>query len=157
MLRDQDLPRNCRLLQPRGYIGGIAHRGVVHAQVIADAAHHHKTRVQALAHLKSQAARTLQLLVEGLERLYDGKGRVHRPPSMILVCDGGAKQRHDAVAQELVDRALVAMHLAQHQLQRPAHDRVHLLGVQALGQRGGAHHVHEEHRDQLALALEGAL
>jgi hypothetical protein len=34
------------LLQPRREVGGVSHRGVVHAQVVADGAHHHEAGVQ---------------------------------------------------------------------------------------------------------------
>jgi hypothetical protein len=39
------------LLEPCGEIGGIPHRHVVHAQVVADLAHHHEAGVNADAHL----------------------------------------------------------------------------------------------------------
>jgi hypothetical protein len=35
---------------------------------------------------------------------------------VVLVGDGRAEQRHDAVAEELVDRALEAVNLGEHQL-----------------------------------------
>ena len=76
---------------------------------------------------------------------------------VVLVRDGRAEQRHDAVAEELVDGALVAVDLGQHQLESAAHERMHFLRVEPLGQRGEARHVHEQHRDLLALAFERAL
>jgi hypothetical protein len=48
---------------------------------------------------------------------------------MVLVGNGGTEERHDAVAQELIDRALVAVHLPQHQLEGPVHQVVDLFGV----------------------------
>ena len=47
-LGDRHAPRLADLLQPRGHVGGVAHRGVVHAQVAADATHHHEPGVEAL-------------------------------------------------------------------------------------------------------------
>ena len=81
---------------------------------------------------------------------------MHGPARVVLVGDGGAEERHDAVAEELVDRALVAVHLGQHEVEGAAHEPVHLLGVEALGQRGEPRDVHEEHGHLLALALERA-
>jgi len=81
---------------------------------------------------------------------------VDGPARVVLVGDGGAEERHDAVAEELVDRALVAVHLGQHEVEGAAHEPMHFLGVEALGQRGEPRDVHEEHRHLLALALEGA-
>src|ERR1700687_1205066 len=61
-------------------------------------------------------------------------------------------------ARDRVDRALVAVYLPQHQLKRPAHEPVHLLGVEALREPSEAGDVGEENRHLLALALErGAL
>ena len=45
-----------------------------------------------------------------------------------------AEQGHEAVAEELVDRAAVAMHLGQRQLEEAVQQRVHGLGAQALGE-----------------------
>jgi hypothetical protein len=53
--------------------------------------------------------------------------------SVVLKSDGGTKQRHDAVAQHLVDSALVAMHGVHHALQDRIEELSGLLGV-ALGQ-----------------------
>jgi len=61
---------------------------------------------------------------------------VDGPARVILMGDGGAEQRHDAVTEKLVDRALVAVHLAQHQVEGAAHEPVDFLGVETLGQRG---------------------
>ena len=60
---------------------------------------------------------------------------LHGAPRMVLVGDGRAEQRHDAVAQELVDRPLVAVHLGEHQLERAPHDAVNVLGIQPLAER----------------------
>jgi hypothetical protein len=52
---------------------------------------------------------------------------------MVLVGDGGAEQRHDAVASELVDRALPLMHGVEHELECAVHDQVEGLRVQRTG------------------------
>ena len=55
----------------------------------------------------------------------DGAGGV------VLVADGRAEQRHEAVPEELVDCALVAVDLRQHQLEGAVHQRVDVLGIEA--------------------------
>ena len=60
-----------------------------------------------------------ELVLIGIERLPDAERRVHGAPGVVLVRHGGAEQRHDPVTEELVDRPLVAMHLGEHQLERP--------------------------------------
>ena len=151
---DDDLARGRRLQEPGGHVGGVPDRGVVHAEVAADAADHHQARVEALAHLELDAALLLELGAIAGHGRADTEGRVHRSLRVILVGDGRAEQRHDPVAEELVHGALVPVHLGQHQLEGAGHEGVDLLGIEARGDRGEAGDVHEEHRDLLALALQ---
>ena len=92
-----------------------------------------------------------------VESTPDPQRGVDRALSVVLVGDGGAEQRHDAVAEELVDRALVAVDLVQHQLEGPVHESVDVLGVEPLGERREPRDVDEEDRDLLALPFQGAL
>ncbi len=48
-LGDENRPRLRQALQASRHIGGIAHRSVIHTQVIADAADDHHTGIQAQA------------------------------------------------------------------------------------------------------------
>ena len=154
-LPDRHPPRLASLLEARRHVGGVADRRVVHAQVAADRAHHDEAGVEALAGAEADAARReLRLVV--VERPLDAEGGVDGAARMVLVGDRGPEERHDAVAEELVDRALVAVDLGEHEVEGPAHEPVDLLGVEALGQRGEAGDVHEEHRHLFALALERA-
>jgi len=82
---------------------------------------------------------------------HDGSARV------ILVGERGAEQRHETVAQKLVDRPFVAMDLSQRQLEEPVQEAVHRLGSEPLGQRCGAGQVAKEDGDLLALAFQGTL
>jgi hypothetical protein len=75
---------------------------------------------------------------------------------VVLVGDRRAEEGHDAVAGELIDRALVAMHGAGEELEAAVHDRVDGLWIEALRERAEPHDIGEEHRDLLALALERA-
>ncbi len=51
-LGDQDLPGIRERLEARGQVRGVAHGGVVHAQVVADATHDHRAGVDADPHLE---------------------------------------------------------------------------------------------------------
>jgi hypothetical protein len=68
------------------------------------------------------------------------------------VGNGGAEEGHDAVAQELVDRAFVAVHLTQYQLEGPGHELMHLFGVESFGNGGEPGNVSEQDRHLLAFA-----
>jgi hypothetical protein len=66
---------------------------------------------------------------------------VDRAPGVILVGDGRAEERHDPVAEELVDRALVAVHLGEHEIEGTPHQPVDLFGIDPLRERGEPRHV----------------
>ena len=68
---------------------------------------------------------------------------------------GRAEERHHRVADELLDRAAVALELAAQALVVRRKHRAHVLRVEALGPRGEADQVTEEHRDDLALLARG--
>ena len=71
--------------------------------------------------------------------------------------DRRAEERHHAVAGELIDDALEAIDLAEGELEVLVEQVAVLLGIEALGDRGRADEVAEEHGDQLALAGDGPL
>ena len=145
------------LLQARRDVGRVTDRRVVHAQVAADAADDDEPAVEALAHLEGQRPLALQVASIRLQRALDAERGAHGPLRVILVRDGRAEERHDAVAEELVHGAVVPVDLGQHEVERALHQRMHVLGIEPRRQRGEAGDVHEEHRDLLALALEGGL
>src|SRR5262249_25146041 len=63
-------------------------------------------------------------------------------------------QRHEAVAEKLIDGALVAVNFGERALEEPVEQRVHLLGAEAFGQSRGVHDVTEEDGHELVLAVE---
>ena len=91
----------------------------------------------------------------GVHRAADIEGGEHGATGVILVGERRAEQRHEAVAEELVHRAFVAMHLRERGLEEAAQKRVHAVGADPLGEGGGADEIAEEHGDGLALALHG--
>ena len=145
------------LLHPGRDVRRVAHRRVVHPQVAPDAADDDEAGVKSLPHPEADTAAPLQFVPVALEGPLNAERGMHRALRMIFVSDGRPEERHDAVAEELVDRALVAMDLGQHQLEGASHEPVDVLRIQSLGHRGEARHVDKEHRDLFALAFEGAL
>jgi hypothetical protein len=90
------------------------------------------------------------------ERPLDFERGVQRPAGMVLVGNGRSKERHDAVAGELVDGALPAVDGIPHELEGAVHDDMELFRVERAGQLGRALDVHEEDRDLLARAAQRA-
>ena len=74
--------------------------------------------------------------------------RAHRPLGVVLVRDRRAPDRHHRVADELLDRAAVALDQRAARVEVAREQLAHLLGVAALGQRREADEVGEEHRDE---------
>src|SRR5215510_13394624 len=74
---------------------------------------------------------------------------------MVFMGDGGAEQRHDAVAHDLVDRPLVAVHRCHHAFQHGIEELPGLLGITVSQQFHRALQVRKQHRDLLALAFQG--
>jgi hypothetical protein len=106
--------------------------------IAADAADDYKARVEPLPDPEGDAPAEAELVRVRSEGLRDPECRLYAAPRMVLVGDGGAEQRHDAVAQELVDRSLVAVHLGKDQLEDARHHAVNVLGIEALAERGEA-------------------
>ena len=73
---------------------------------------------------------------------------------MVLLRNRRPKQRHEAVAEELVDGAPVAVHLRERQLEELIEQPVHDLRANTRGKRRRVGDVTEKHCDQLALALD---
>ena len=135
----------------------VSLRRVVHAQIVADLADHHLARVEAHATRerrrragRAPRRRSAQLVAQ-MQRRVAGALRV------VLVRDRRAEQRHDAVAGELVDRALEAMHAVGEDREEAIEDLVPLFGIELLGELHRALHVGEQHGDLLAFAFEGGL
>ena len=79
------------------------------AEVLADRAHDHLAGVEAHADREAEPLLAAELRRVGGELLLLVKRRVAGALGVVLVGDRGAEQGHDAVAGELVDRALEAV------------------------------------------------
>ncbi len=72
----------------------------------------------------------------------------------VLVSDRSAEQRHDAIAKEVRDRPLIAVHGLDHQLHRPLEDVVDVFLVDSLRQSRGVDSVGEQDGDRPSLTLQ---
>ena len=135
-------------------MGGLANGGVIHVQIIANGAHHHLARVEPDAHLQGDPVGPLDfggiLLHGGLH----AQGGIAGPHRMVFMGQGRPKQGHDAIAHDLVDGALIAMHGGHHAFQHGIKELPGLLRI-AIGQQfHGALEVGKQHGDLLALAFQ---
>ena len=145
------------LLHARGEVCRLPDRRVVHAQVAAHRADHHVAGVDPDADLDLDAVGAPHVLRIAPDRLVHAQGRVTRAHGVVLVGERRAEERHDAVAHDLIHRALVAVDSFHHSLEHRVEDSPRLLRV-AVGEKlHRALHVGEEDGDLLALALEGRL
>ena len=78
-LGHQDRSRLRLGLHARGDMGGIADRGVVHAQIIADAADHDRTGVDPDTQSELRAVLALELRAIAADGLLNGQRRLHGP------------------------------------------------------------------------------
>ena len=83
----------------------------------------------------------------------DGECGARSPRHVVAMRDGGAEQRHDAVADVLVDRAAVALDDGVDGAEETAEQRLGVLGAKLRGHGGETDQVHEQDRHLASLAL----
>ena len=83
-----------------------------------------------------------------------GQGGIAGAQGVVLVRDGGTKQGHQAIPQDLVHGALEAVHGVHHQVNGRIEELLGGFGVEALDQPGGVLEVGKEHGDLLALPCQ---
>ena len=128
---------------------------VVHAQVVANAAHDNVARVHSHSHREAQALGPLELVRVTRQLRQQIEGRMAGAQGVILMRNGGTEERHDPVPRELVDRSLVAMDAGPEDPKEAIHYRVPLLGIDLFRKIHRALDVGEERGDRLTLAFEG--
>ena len=133
----------------------MTHRRVIHMEVAADSADHDFPRMQPDADLHGHAMAALHLGGVLFHRGLHGQGRIAGPHCMVFMRQRCAKQRHDAVAHDLVDRALVAVHRGHHVFQDGIEELPGLLGIPLSQEFHGAFEVRKQHGHLLAFAFEG--
>ena len=84
------------------------------------------------------------------------QGRIEGALRVILMGDGSAEQRKDAVTQRLGDVALVMMHGFHHQREHRIDEAAGFLGIEVFDERGGVFDISKERGDSLAFPVCGA-
>ena len=138
-------------------MGGLSDGGVVHAQVAPDGAHDHLAGVEADPDLDLQAVRAAEVLGVAPHGVLHAERAEAGADGVVFVGDRRTEERHDPVAHDLVDGALVAVDGLHHQLEDRIENPAGLLRIAVGEQLHRALEVGEEHRDLLALAFERAL
>ena len=148
-----DCARRGGLLHPRGQIDRVANREIFHVQVVTDVAGHHQTGIQSDPHLKIRhavfRAQFLAILIDLLENI---ERCIDRTRGIVFVGDRRAEESQHAVAQELRDRAFVAIDRFAHPAVRARNDLAPIFRVEFFGECGGSDNVGKEHRNLFALA-----
>ena len=123
-------------------------------QIVANGAHHHVSRVKPDAYLQLQTLGTAYLRSILAHSSLHRQRRVTGPHGVVFVGHWRPEQGHDAVAQYLVDRALVAMHGVHHAVQGGIQEPLGGFGVEVGDELGRPFQVGKQHRDLLALAFQ---
>ena len=108
---------------------GLPDRRVVHAEIAADGADDHLPRVQADADVGAHGLRPPERLGVAGHGLLHLERRVAGAHGVVLVGDRRAEQRHDPIAHDLVDGALVAVDRLHHPLEHGIEQLPRLLGI----------------------------
>ena len=135
----------------------LADGGVVHVQIAPDRPDHDVARVDPDPDLDRDAVRPLYLVTVPAHPLLHAQGRVAGADRVVLVRDGRAEERHDPIAHDLIDGALVAVNRLHHVLQHRVEELACLLRVAVGEQLHRALQVGEQHGHLLALAFQGGL
>ena len=152
---EPDRARRGELLHATGQMRRLANRGVVHSEIASDRAHDDLSRVEADANQDFHALGAAKILGIAPDRLLHGERGVAGAHRMVLVGERGSEESHDAVAHDLIHRALKAMDRVHHSLEYRVEDSPRLFGIPVRQELHRALHVGEEDGDLLALTFEG--
>ena len=117
---EEDLVRRCRLLEALRDVDRATGHDQMALQVVAG---HDLTGVDPDAPLQTHAPVSIEVLVELRERLAHLGGSPHCTQGVVLVQDGHAEDRHDGVADELLDDATVPRHRGLHRPEVVGHEQ----------------------------------
>ena len=143
------------LLHPRRQVRGVANRGVVHPEVVADSTDDHLASVQ--SHPDGDAAvdrpRAFELtLARGM---LDGERGERRTAGVIFVGRRRAEQCHETVTEKLIDGPFVSVDFRHRDGKELVQKGMHSFRADARGQRRRSGQIAEKHGHQLALAFDG--
>jgi hypothetical protein len=143
-------------LQSGGEVRGVADGGVVHLQVVADRADDHDSRVDSDPRVQGHPPIPQQPIAQRGERIACGERRANRSLGGVLVRDGRAEERHQAVTGQLVDDSLEAVDLGEGDLEVLLEQLAVYLRIEPLCDLRRSDEVAEQDRHPLALARRSA-
>ena len=108
----------------------------------------HLAGVDADAQRHLRAVAPLQVVVELRDRQLHREGRADGALGIVLVRHRRPEDRHDGVADVLVDRPAVALDLARQRAKERGQDSTQVFGVEPFPERGRARQVGEQDGDQ---------
>jgi hypothetical protein len=123
-------------------------------QIVADAGNDDLARIDADPDHHRHAVAALDLVGIARDVFLHPQRRITGAHGMILVRQRRAEQRHETVAHDGVDGALVAVHGLDHALEHRVEKLLHVLRITVGDHLHRAFDVGEQHCDQLALAFE---
>ena len=141
---DDDAALGRQLLQTRRDVGGVAER-VVALGALVVVGQHDRAGVDRDAHGQIEAVAAAQLLAVGRDRGLDRERGAHGALGVVLVPDGRAEEREEAVAGELRDGAVEAPDLVRDQRHDLVEEELRALGPEPLADRRRADDVGEQH------------
>ena len=128
---------------------------VIHMQIVADRPNDHFPGIKPHPDLDLNLVGLADLVGVCPDRLLHGQSRIAGPHRMIFVGNRRAKERHNAVAHDLVDGAFVAVYRLHQAFQHGIQELAGFLGV-AVGQEfHRALEIGKQHRHLLAFAFQG--
>jgi hypothetical protein len=145
---DVDFVRRCRGFEPRGDVDRIPGRELLIRRRIVE--RNHLSGVDAGACRERHAKALLERGVQLVQRVAHAHGGTHRTQRVVLVRARQAEDRHDRVADVLLDLAAVARDLLRHRREVALLHFVKRLAVQPLAQGGGILEVGKHERHGLA-------
>ena len=149
---DQNGARGCQLLQSRRDIDRVAGnqevttlRGATSGGNLAS--------IDANAHLQLSGGGIGRptVGVELAQRALHIECGAHGAHRVVLMGHWQAKDRHNRVADVLLDGAAMPMNLTRHRAEKPREQGARVFGVQVFGERRGAGEVGKEHGDDAPL------
>ena len=124
------------LLHPRSQVHGVAHCGVLHAQIGPHLPHHHQPGVDAYPHVEVQVPALTDLLAVWLDPFHDSKPGQDRAFGVVLVGNGSAEEGQDRVAHQTRERPLVTVNRRDQVFEGTIHDLGPVFGVYLFRGRG---------------------
>ena len=140
------------LLQAKGKVCGFPVCRIIRVQIVAYSSDDDRACVDADANRHRAKAMVFTELFNRESR-YDRDGGQDRLPGMVFVRVRSAEQRHEAVAEEIVDHTLIATHLRKPEFEKIVEEQMHGLRADVRRAPRRVDDVAKEHSHLPALAF----